>query len=149
MVIPAKNLPLYFQNYTVSTSSTDLSVLYSTVAANPSHHRRKRVWNFVLTLQTNDNTDCTSSFSIVYDFHEATPPDSIVMNFEAFPYPAGTFGISGSRELYNAEKYISYAYDPNEKTITFLLRRFPHPLRSNQILSLSLYLHEVSPHCDF
>ena len=120
MSIPDTNLPIFFQQYTVTPLlGSGVTVVFSTVSANPSNQALSRVWSFNSQLKVDRPL---STISLLYDF-SAVQAQGYNVTFEGSVN--GTLTIGKEKEAYNATRYVSYTFDSTQKTVLLTIR-LPH-----------------------
>jgi hypothetical protein len=114
--IACNNLPIYLQNVTVEYDPNVVIPYYTTVGLFPSNQSMKRLWNFSAAFATNMNiVDPKLPITLVYDFSN--------VQFEGTAsFESPIFGSLQTRSnIYNAGKYISFTFDDEKKTLTFVI----------------------------
>lgn len=135
--IPAKNLPIYLQNYSVSM--TDGTTSWSLISANPSNSQFKRVWLF----QLNGVLKYTMSNTYIIEYNLDKVNAGYAITFQG--QPIGSIIISNSLFVVN-KKNLQFTYidTQQQKRITLVLDAHMCPVKeghSREFL-LNFYLND-------
>ena len=142
-IIPATNLPIYLQKYTVAI--TDGSVSWAIISANPSNLSLKRVWSFQLNGTLSHTTRDT--YTIEYNLDNVEDA-GYVISFEGTAI--GSILLSNTAFVVN-EKNLTFTYvdTPTQKRIVLQLDAKICPVKEGRTREflLDFYLNDAATTC--
>ncbi len=127
-VIPPTQLPIYVNNYYVSSSpvgGTGITVSYSTMELQPTNVFSKRIWNIHVH---GTIVQDTVNGAIEFVFYDEDTENNALENISSIGFEglmSGTFLLRSSPTVENVAEYWTYNYSSSSKTLTLFFVNNP------------------------